>query len=95
MRARLYLHIGLCCALFAVFLVLSMPIVGPAILENKIGPIDPSHSTDSYLSAKLHRTYNIIAATSFLHVMPAAWLAIGLASSPPKAQFETLEFKLV
>jgi hypothetical protein len=31
----------------------------------------------------------------FLHVMPAAWLAIGLALSPPKAQTETLESKLV
>ena len=54
MRARLYLHIGLWCALFAVFLVLSMPIVGPAILENRIGPIDRNHSTDSYLSGLIH-----------------------------------------
>src|SRR5437868_11894635 len=50
MKARLYLHIGLWSALFAVFLALSLPIVGRAILENKIGPIDPNHSTDSYLS---------------------------------------------
>ena len=50
MRARLYLHIGFWCALFVVFLALSLPIVAPAILENKIGPIDPNHSTDSYLS---------------------------------------------
>jgi hypothetical protein len=50
MRERHYLHIGLWCALFAVFLALSLPIVGRAILENKIGPIDPNHSTDSYLS---------------------------------------------
>ena len=49
MKARHYLHIGLWCALFAVFLARSLPIVGPAILENKIGPIDPNHSTDSYL----------------------------------------------
>lgn len=49
MRIRFYLHVGLWCALFAVFLALSIPIVGPAILENKIGPIDPNHSTDSYL----------------------------------------------
>ena len=50
MKARLYLHIGLWCALFAVFLARSLPIVGPAVFENKIGPIDPNHSTDSYLS---------------------------------------------
>ena len=49
MKARHYLHIGLWCALFAVFLAKSLPIVGQAILENKIGPIDPNHSTDSYL----------------------------------------------
>jgi hypothetical protein len=57
MRARLYFHIGLWCALFAVFLALSLPIVGSAILENKIGPIDPNHSTDSYLSG-LTRVHN-------------------------------------
>ena len=49
MRTRFYLHIGLWCALFAGFLFFSLPIVGPAILENIIGPIDPNHSTDSYL----------------------------------------------
>jgi hypothetical protein len=54
MKARLYLHIGLWSALFAVFLALSLPIVGRAILENKIGPIDPNHSTDSYLSGLTH-----------------------------------------
>jgi hypothetical protein len=51
---RFYLHVGLWCALFAVFLFFSIPIVGPAILENKIGPIDPNHSTDSYLSGLTH-----------------------------------------
>jgi len=47
---RFYLHLALWCALFAVFLFFSIPVVGPALLENKIGPIDPNHSTDSYLS---------------------------------------------
>jgi hypothetical protein len=50
MSARLCLHIGLWGALFVFFLALSIPIVGPAVLENKIGPIDPNHSTDAYLS---------------------------------------------
>lgn len=54
MKARLYLHIGLWSALFAVFLALSLPIVGPAVRDNKIGPIDPNHSTDSYLSGLTH-----------------------------------------
>jgi hypothetical protein len=54
MSARLYLHFGLWCALLAVFLVLSTPIVGPSLLENKIGPIDPNHSIDSYLSGLTH-----------------------------------------
>jgi len=50
MRARLYLHIGLWGVLLAIFVVRSLPIVEHAVLENKIGPIDPNHSTDSYLS---------------------------------------------
>jgi len=54
MRIRFYLHVGLWCALFAIFLARSIPIVGPAVLENKIGPIDPNHSTDSYLSGLTH-----------------------------------------
>jgi hypothetical protein len=54
MRIRFYLHLGLWCALFAVFLALSVRIVGPALLENEIGPIDPNHSTDSYLSGLTH-----------------------------------------
>lgn len=51
---RFYLHAGLWCVLFAIFLALSIPTVGPAVLENKIGPIDPNHSTDSYLSSLTH-----------------------------------------
>ena len=54
MGLRFYLHAGLWCVLFAVFVALSIPTVGPAVLENKIGPIDPNHSTDSYLSGLTH-----------------------------------------
>ncbi|HEY6071174.1 MAG TPA: hypothetical protein VIU85_07360 [Chthoniobacterales bacterium] len=54
MHLRFYLHAGLWCALFAVFIALSVSTVGPAILENKIGPIDPNHSTDSYLGGLIH-----------------------------------------
>jgi len=54
MRIRFYFHVALWCALCAVFLARSIPIVGPAVLENKIGPVDPNHSTDSYLSGLTH-----------------------------------------
>ena len=49
MRIRFYLHLALWSALFAIFLTLSVPSVVRAVLENKIGPINPNHSTDSYL----------------------------------------------
>jgi len=51
---RVYLHAGLWCVLFATFIALSIPTVGPALLENRIGPINPNHSTDSYLSGLTH-----------------------------------------
>src|SRR2546421_11323833 len=51
---RTYLHAGLWGALFPIFIALSIRTVGPAVLENKIGPIDPNHSTDSYLSGLTH-----------------------------------------
>jgi hypothetical protein len=54
MRLRFYRHIGLWCVLFAVFIALSISTVGPAIIENKIGPIEPNHSTDSYLIGLTH-----------------------------------------
>ena len=70
MRIRFYLHVGLWCALFAVFLALSIPIVGPAILENKIGPIDPNHSTDSYLSGLTHVRNGPQLFSSLLETVP-------------------------
>src|SRR4029077_8452216 len=51
MRWRLYLHFALWSALFAVFVWISAPIVGPAIRENRIGPIEANHSIDAYLLA--------------------------------------------
>ena len=54
MRARFYLHVGFWCVLFVIFIALSISTVGPAILENKIGPIEQNHSTDSYLSGLTH-----------------------------------------
>jgi hypothetical protein len=54
MGTRFYLHAGLWCVLFAIFIALSISTVGPAVLENKIGPIEPNHSTDSYLRGLTH-----------------------------------------
>ena len=54
MRVRFYLHVAFWCALFALFLAISIPTVGPAARENKIGPVDPNHSTDAYLSGLTH-----------------------------------------
>jgi hypothetical protein len=46
-----YFHLALWCALFAVFLVLSAPIVGRGVMENRLGPIETNRSIDSYLRA--------------------------------------------
>src|SRR2546421_12970181 len=54
MRTRFYLHVVLWCALFGVFIARGLPIIVPAIRENKIGPIEQDHSTDSYLSGLTH-----------------------------------------
>jgi len=54
MRTRFYFHVSLWCALFAIFLGLSIPSIVRAVLENKIGPINPNHSTDAYLDGLTH-----------------------------------------
>ena len=51
MRLRLYLHFALWCVLLVAFVWISAPIVGVAIRENRVGPIDPSASIDTYLHA--------------------------------------------
>ena len=51
MRGRLYFHVGLWSALFALFLVRSVLIVGPAMMENRIGPAEVNQSIDAYLRA--------------------------------------------
>jgi len=51
MRIRFYFQVGLWCALFAVFLVKSIPIVGPALMENRIGPVEVNRSIDAYVRA--------------------------------------------
>jgi hypothetical protein len=46
-----YFNFALWSALFAVFVWISAPIVGPAIMENRVGPIDTNCSIDAYLRA--------------------------------------------
>ena len=51
MSWRRYLHVGLWCGLFAVFVWISFPIVGSAVRENRLGPTDTNRSIDAYLGA--------------------------------------------
>jgi hypothetical protein len=51
MRLRVYLHFALWCTLFAIFVWISAPIVGPAVMENRVGPIEADASIDTYLRA--------------------------------------------
>jgi hypothetical protein len=51
MQFRLYIHIGLWCALFAVFFAFSIRIAGPALVENHIGPVEVNRSIDAYILA--------------------------------------------
>ena len=47
----IFLHIVVWSLLVGIFLFRSAPIVGRAVSENKIGPIEASHSIDGYLKA--------------------------------------------
>lgn len=51
MRLRHYLHLALWCALFAVFIWLGAPIIGSAVMENRVGPAETNRSIDEYLNA--------------------------------------------
>jgi hypothetical protein len=51
MPARRCLHLILWCGLFAVFIWISGPIVGSAVRENRVGPIETNRSIDAYLAA--------------------------------------------
>jgi hypothetical protein len=48
---RRYLHFAFWSGLFAVFAWISVPIVGSAVRENRIGPIETNRSIDDYLVA--------------------------------------------
>ena len=49
MRWQSYLHLGLWSVLLIALVWISAPIVGPAIMENRIGPAETNHSLDTYL----------------------------------------------
>ena len=87
MRTRLYLHIGLWCALFGIFLALSIPIVGPAVFENKIGPINANHSTDSYLDGLTHIRNGSELFSQLVETLPrdkSIVIVVDAQSSPSK-----------
>jgi hypothetical protein len=79
--------IYLCVARRLSRLLLATSIVSPIVLYLLTYAFSAWPSYTAHITSSLPRL--------FLHVMPAAWLAIGLALSPPKAQSETLESKLV
>lgn len=51
MRWRGYLHVGLWSALLLVLIWISAPIVGSAVMENRVGAPETNKSIDFYLSA--------------------------------------------
>ncbi|HET9801008.1 MAG TPA: hypothetical protein VFP82_04920 [Chthoniobacterales bacterium] len=51
MSVRRLLHFVLWLALFALFVWISGPIIGPAVMENRIGPAETNRSIDAYLGA--------------------------------------------
>lgn len=68
-------------------LILTIAVLGPVILYPLTYVFSAWSSYTAHITSSLPRL--------FLHVILAAWLAIGLALSPPKAQSETLQSKLV
>jgi len=87
MRMRFYLHIGLWCVLFAIFLAISIPSVGRAVFENKIGPINPNHSTDAYLDGLTHVRNGSELFSRFIESMPrdkSIAIVVDAQSSPGK-----------
>jgi hypothetical protein len=67
-------------------LLLAIGVLGPVILYLLTYLFSAWPSYTAHITSSLPRL--------LLHVMPAAWLAIGLALSPPGAQTKTLEPKL-
>jgi hypothetical protein len=87
MRARIYLHAGLWCVLFAVFLGISVPSVVRAVFENKIGPINPNHSTDAYLDGLTHVRNGSELFSAFIESTPrdkSIVIVVDAQSSPSK-----------
>ena len=70
MRIGFLLHITFWSALLAVFVARSIPTVGPAVLENKIGPIDPNYSTDVYLRGLTHVRDGTRLFSDLINILP-------------------------
>jgi hypothetical protein len=87
MRLRFYLHAGLWFALFAAFLALSMRDVAHAVLENKIGPVNRNHSTDSYLDGLTHIRNGSESFSRLIETLPrekSIVIVVDAQSSPSK-----------
>src|SRR2546423_15154237 len=87
MRTRFYLHVGLWCVLFAIFLAISVPLAVRAVLENKIGPINPNHSTDAYLDGLTHVRNGSELFSRFIESTPrdkSIVIVVDAQSSPGK-----------
>jgi hypothetical protein len=87
MRTRFYLHLALWCVLLAIFLTLSVPSVVRAVWENKIGPINPNHSTDSYLEGLTRVRNGTELFTGLVQTVPrdkAIAIFVDSESSPSK-----------
>jgi hypothetical protein len=84
---RYYLHVGLWSVLFATFLAVSTPSVVRAVLENKIGPINPNHSTDAYLDGLTHVRNGSELFSRFIESTPrdkSIVIVVDAQSSPSK-----------
>jgi hypothetical protein len=67
-------------------IVLAMAVILPIVLYSLTYLFSTWPSYTAHMTSSLSRL--------LLHVMPAAWLAIGLALSLPKTRTETIELKL-
>jgi hypothetical protein len=91
-RVRDYLpltfHITSCAALIGIFLFVSGPMVGRAVWENKVGPVEPNQSIDVYLrglSGIIHGSQRL--SDAFEHLPQHKTLVIFVRQQNPQSEF--------
>src|SRR5712692_1373184 len=67
---QLILHILVWSVLLGIFLFQSAPIVGRAVYENKVGPIEANHSVDIYLQTLIELRNGSQRLTDVLQSLP-------------------------